>query len=129
MEELKWYTRGLLDHVTRTQASAYKNDPGVGIIEINNENSLVLQPRWLERLPEPFRGELETRWCAFARGKHATTAALRAAWGVNEGKTGPGLLENPTSAISTAAGRWTIRTPPSPPWSRTGGSRGALEPF
>ncbi|MFZ4765323.1 MAG: carbohydrate binding domain-containing protein [Roseimicrobium sp.] len=95
------YARQLLDHVNPHTGRAYKDEPGIAVIEMNNENSIALNPWWLSTLPEPFASELRTLFTKHLRGKYADTAALRVAWGLNDGSTGPDLLMNGDFAEQT----------------------------
>jgi hypothetical protein len=61
------------------------DDPAVAFFEINNENSLV---NWsgdapgahLDKLPEPFKGDLIAKWNAFLLDRYKTDDALTKAW-------------------------------------------------
>lgn len=88
------YARQLLEHVNPHTGRAYKDEPGIAVIEMNNENSIVLNPWWLSTMPEPFVSELRELFLKHLRGKYPSTDSLRAAWGVNDGSTGPDLIKN-----------------------------------
>lgn len=90
----KSYARQLLEHVNPLTGRAYKDEPGVALIEMNNENSLVLNPWWMSKLEEPFVGELRELFVKHLRTKYADTDKLREAWGLNDGSTGPDLIQN-----------------------------------
>ena len=92
IQALKDYARLLLTHVNPHTGLAYRDDPAVAILEISNEDSLMLNPWWLDRLPAEPAAELDRRWRAWLRTRYPDNAALRAAWGVDEGYTGPDLL-------------------------------------
>lgn len=94
IEMFRSYARQLLEHVNPHTGRAYKDEPGVAVIEMNNENSIVLNPWWLGALPEPFAGELRALFVKHLRGKYPDTGSLRAAWGVNDGNTGPDLIKD-----------------------------------
>ncbi|WP_075087674.1 carbohydrate binding domain-containing protein [Verrucomicrobium spinosum] len=116
---------------------AYKDEPGVAVIEMNNENSILLNPWWTASLPEPFKGELQGMFLKYLKGQYKDTAALQAAWGVNDGSTGPELIKNGSftdgakewfveatngaqataKAIGDGAVRWTSTAIGSVPWS------------
>lgn len=98
------YARQLLEHVNPHTGRAYKDEPGIAVIEMNNENSIVLNPWWLSAMPEPFAGELRALFVNHLRGRYASTEDLRAAWGVNDGSAGPNLLKNGDFAGRTK--RW-----------------------
>ena len=82
IEFQKKYAKDLLTHVNQYTGKAYVDDPGVAVIEINNENSVVASWSWgeLDELPEPYAGEFKSMWNAWLQKKYETTAALRQAW-------------------------------------------------
>ena len=67
------YAKQLLEHVNPHTGRAYKDEPGIAVIEMNNENSIVLNPWWLAKLPEPFAGELRELFVKHLRGRYADT--------------------------------------------------------
>lgn len=71
-----------LGRTNRYTGKAYAKDPGVAMVELTNENSLILL--WLtgglERLPEVHRAELDRQWNEFVRARYPTDAAIAAAW-------------------------------------------------
>ena len=90
------------------EALGLRDDPVLGIVEINNESSLIYawQTNGLDKYLEgDYRSALETQWNAFLRNRYSTTAQLRDAWGKTIGD-GPELLtEN----------RWTLENHSSGP--------------
>lgn len=98
IQTLKDYSRLLLTHVNPHTGIAYKDDPACPIIEISNEDSLVLNPWWTERLEGAQAAELRRRFNVWLRSRYKDTAALRAAWGVDEGYLGPDVL--PAAGLS-----------------------------
>lgn len=99
IDGLKDYARQLLNHVNPHTGRAYKDEPGIAVVEINNENCLILNPWWMETLPEPFAGELRGLWETWAKTKYqGDIAKLQAAWGLNDGKTGAELIPDPNFA-------------------------------
>lgn len=99
----KDYARQLLATKNPYTGLSLAEDPAVAIVEINNENSLLGMRtrdvgRDLEKLPEPFRGELAQLWNAWLQQKYPDSAVLSAAW--RHGATSPGR-----SAL-TEASRW-----------------------
>ena len=82
IELQKKYAKDLLTHVNPYTGKAYVDDPGVAVIEINNENSVVASWSWgeLDKLPEPYAGEFKALWNGWLQKKYRTTAALREAW-------------------------------------------------
>lgn len=103
----KEYARDLLTHVNPYTHTAYVDEPAVLNVEINNENSLVGDP-WanlgadLSYLPQPFAGELQSRWNSWLAAKYHTTAELNKAWLAGTTPPGPNLVTSaadPTSWV------------------------------
>lgn len=82
IELQKEYARKLLTHVNPHTGLAYTSDPCVAMVELNNENALIRNylSGAIDRLPEPYAGELGRQWNAWLRSKYASTKALQAAW-------------------------------------------------
>lgn len=81
----KDYARDLLDRKNPYRNRKYSDDPAVAIIEINNENTIVgwgndAAEAGLERLPEPFKGELVSIWNRWLTKKYGTERKLLAGW-------------------------------------------------
>jgi hypothetical protein len=99
----KDYARKLLTHRNPYTGRAYAEDPGVAFVEVNNENGLI--HAWLggqvDRLPDPFRRQLQQAWNTWLGLAYGNTAALRRAWGVKEEAPGPELLVNADFARGT----------------------------
>ena len=81
----KDYARQLLSAKNPYTGFSLAEDPAVAVVEINNENSLLGfwtrdLGRGLDRLPEPFRGELRGLWNAWLSRHYNDDEALRAAW-------------------------------------------------
>lgn len=96
IEYQKKYAKDLLQHVNPYTGKAYVDDPGVAVVEINNENSVVASWSWgqLDDLPEPYAREFQKLWNEFLTKKYGSTDKLRKAW---ECKTYP-FSENMISA-------------------------------
>jgi hypothetical protein len=97
IELQKEYARALLAHVNPHTGLAYRDEPALAFVEINNENSLVGWPHeaygeGLDALPEPFHAELVALWNAWLSGKYGDDAAVRAAWSGREAELGPSLV-------------------------------------
>jgi hypothetical protein len=82
IELQKEYARKLLTHVNPYTGMAYRDDPCVALVELNNENALFMgyHGRQIERLPEPYAGEFRKQWNDWLRKKYPSTAALLEAW-------------------------------------------------
>ncbi len=115
IELQKQYARALVDHVNPHTGLAYKDEPALAFVEINNENSLVGWPHeapgeGLDALPEPFRAQLVALWNAWLAGRYGDDATLAAAWSGGPGEPlGRSLLGRDTpwrfenQAAATAA--------------------------
>ncbi|MCL2744927.1 MAG: cellulase family glycosylhydrolase, partial [Planctomycetaceae bacterium] len=83
IEAQKKYARDLLTHVNPYTKTAYVNEPGVSMVEINNENSCVAQWAWgntLMQMPDPYLTDFRKQWNEFLRKKYKSTAKLSEAW-------------------------------------------------
>lgn len=78
----KKYAKDLLTHVNPYTKKAYVNDPGVAMIEINNENSVVASWSWgnLDELPECYKATLRGYWNEWLAKKYPSDTALKSAW-------------------------------------------------
>lgn len=89
------YARDLLTHVNPYTRLAYTEDPGVAMIEINNENSTVAS--WFqlhfEPLGPPYSDLFKRYWNEWLSAKYQTTAAMKTAWGEAADPLGPNMLE------------------------------------
>lgn len=93
----KEYAKRLLDRKNPYTGLAYRDEPALAVVEINNENSLVGWPgeapgAGLTELPPYFRGEVETAWNAWLRKTYADAAALTKAWAEGVTPAGPSLV-------------------------------------
>ena len=83
IEYQKKYAKDLLTHVNPYTKKAYVDDPGIAMIEINNENSIICS--WscgdLDNLPEPYASDFRKIWNEWLSKKYKNTAKLKAAWG------------------------------------------------
>ena len=72
------YTRKVIE------ALKLRDDPVLGVVEINNESSLIYA--WQNNLVDPYlagdyRTALQQQWNAFLKQRYTTTQKVRAAWG------------------------------------------------
>jgi len=101
----KEYAKDLLGRVNPYTKLAYKDDPALVMVEINNENSLVGDPwdgglgRGLEALPEPFKGEVVGAWNKWLASRYKDDVELTRAWMQGIPETGP--------LMTTKTTRWT----------------------
>ena len=132
------YSRKLLTTKNPYSGKAPFEDPGVAVIELNNENTLLMNPWWLGRLNDPFATEIRTQWNDWLLKKYPTNDLLTKAYGITDGALGPNLItvqpqpesakgpwgrENQSPALSTLTAiseggiRWEILQPGKDPWS------------
>lgn len=95
VRELKEYARLLLSHVNPHTGLAYRHDPAVAIVEITGEDSLAMDPWWIERLDGAPAAELRRQFNAWLRAAYRDDAGLRAAWGMAAG----GMLDGDGVAL------------------------------
>ena len=76
--------RDLLDHVNKYTGKRYADEPAVGMVEINNEDTLFMwgAEKHLEELAEPYAGVLEKLWNDWLVKKYGSREKLRDAWAV-----------------------------------------------
>ncbi len=89
-EEKDYYSR-LLNHVNPYTGRAYKSDPGIAVMEYDNENSMSIV--WAQGTFDTYASDptlypkygkpLEDSWHTWLQTKYATTTALAAAWGTS----------------------------------------------
>jgi len=97
IELQKDYAKGLLTHVNPYTHKPYTTDPGVAMVEINNENSLE-GDTWttigggLDNLPSPFNTELDGLWNDWLKKTYANDDAMKAAWTKGVTPEGPSLV-------------------------------------
>ena len=93
----KKYAKDLLEHVNPYTGNAYKDEPAVAMIEINNENSIVcMWGGWggLDQIRDPFLAELRKLWNAWLIEKYKDDAGLRKAWKAQSEPFGNEMLKN-----------------------------------
>jgi hypothetical protein len=91
----KDYARMLLTHQNPYTKTTYAHEPGVIVVELNNENTL-LNASWseLRQLPSPFKEELERQWRQWLREHYRSTDDLRRAWNAEAQPLGKEMLTN-----------------------------------
>ena len=91
----KKYAKDLLEHVNPYTGNAYKDEPAVAMIEINNEDSILnTWGGWgdLHQIQDPFLAELRRLWNEWLIEKYNDDAGLRRAWKVRSEPLGAELL-------------------------------------
>lgn len=80
----KKFHSDILNHKNPYTGLRYKEDPGIAMMELSNENSIIYT--WFSskhRMPslvEPYATDLKTMWNDFLKSKYADDAALKEAW-------------------------------------------------
>lgn len=91
------HARGVWGRVNPYTGRSYAEDPGVVVVELSNEHSLLAS--WgggIESLPTEHRARLEARFTSWLAGRYADDAALAAAWSCDCNH--PGLVEGESLA-------------------------------
>lgn len=96
IELQKDYARRLLTTKNPYTGLTPAEDPAIGIVELNNENSLLGfwtrdLGRGLDKFPEPFRSDLQAQWNAWLTRHYADDEALARAW-TPEPRSGESLI-------------------------------------
>lgn len=96
IELQKRYAYDLLTHTNPYTASAYKDEPAIAFIEINNENGLIhaYLGGQLDGLPPYYHNELNTGWNDWLLKKYGNHEALERAWHVSSVPRGENMLSN-----------------------------------
>ncbi len=97
------FSRLLLTHVNPYTGRAYKDEPGVCALEVDNESSVLAL--WLDgslgKLPNPYAENLRVSWNSWLSAKYGSEAALQRSWTeINAPIVGPDLLR--ASALKVA---------------------------
>ncbi|MSQ02205.1 MAG: hypothetical protein EXR71_09985 [Myxococcales bacterium] len=86
---LDWAT-AWLGRTNKYTGRRYADDPGVAMVELANEHSMLMA--WItggvDRFPEVHRAEIERQWNMFVRSRYPDDNALKTAW---TGGLHPGL--------------------------------------
>lgn len=82
IELQKEYARKLLMHINPYTSLAYKDDPCVAVVEINNENALFNQYHngGIDKLPDPYASEFRRQWNNWLQKKYRSTDELLKTW-------------------------------------------------
>ena len=115
IELQKKYAKDLLQHVNPYTGKAYVDDPGVAVVEINNENSVVASWSWgeLDTLPSPYADEFAELWNRWLLEKYGDTKTLRAKWNCKEYPLGAEQVANGLFTAEfkfNSTGNWRLET-------------------
>jgi hypothetical protein len=132
------YARKLLTTKNPYSGKAPFEDPGVAVVELNNENTLLMNPWWLGKLADPFAKEIRAQWNDWLIKQYKDSATLTKAYGITDGKLGPNLVpvqpqveaageawgredrndaHSTLTSLSEGGVRWEILQPGPNPWS------------
>ena len=96
IELQKKYARDLLTHVNPYTKTAYREEPAIAFVEINNENALFNS--WHRgqflNLPDPYLTLFRNRWNQWLEAKYGSTSSLRRAWSHGAVPLGPTIIVN-----------------------------------
>lgn len=88
----KEYAKKILSHYNQYTGLAYKDDPVMAMVEINNENSFyrnMLFQGGIDILPAVYHGVLNEKFQKFLFAKYPSFADLKSAWKINEDEPKP----------------------------------------
>lgn len=74
------YAQKLLTHVNPYSHMRPIDDRALALVEICNEHGMFLYPEKLEKLVEPYNGDLHQRWCQWLHDHYGTTQNVNNAW-------------------------------------------------
>ncbi|MBK1876253.1 carbohydrate binding domain-containing protein [Pelagicoccus mobilis] len=100
----KEYARKLLTHTNPYTGLTYAEDPAIAVVEVNNENGIFHQYYGgsLEKWPQAYKDQLNTKWNSWLSNRYADTAELLDAWSGESEAFGPEILSNPTFENGTS---------------------------
>lgn len=90
----KKYARDLLTHINPYTGCPYTDDPGVAMIEINNENGLIYEWLWgtINKLAPPYSDELRELWNRWLCRRYTSTERCREVFEMTARPLGEDLL-------------------------------------
>ena len=104
----KDYATKLLTPTNRFTGLPLAKDPAVAFVEIINENGII--QKWLDggldRLPNRYATNLQSRWNAWLAARYTNDATMLAAWNVINQPLGTNLLNN--GAFSNGLTSWVV---------------------
>lgn len=105
VDALKNYARELLTHVNPHTGIAYQNDPAVALVEVNNENTLMMNSFWPAKMSGSVRESIQAQWNDWI-GKNYTDKdeEWRQKWGTQQTSGGEDLLIN--GSFTNQASGW-----------------------
>jgi hypothetical protein len=112
IENQKAYARKRLLHRNPYSGMTYAEDPGVVVIEINNENSLT-HKSWeeLRQLKDPIKSEFHRQWTVWLLNRYGSDGGVRAAWSGNSIASHDTGQDTPAS-VAAGVGKVYVAPPP-----------------
>ena len=99
------YARNLLDRMNPLTGNRYADEPAIGCIELNNENTMMRDERAdYRRLPKPMRDVFTGLWTDWLKRKYGTTEKLRTAWNRDVQALGVEILKPEGWVVQNAQG-------------------------
>ncbi|MBO7680484.1 MAG: cellulase family glycosylhydrolase, partial [Thermoguttaceae bacterium] len=104
----KKYARDLLTHVNPHTGRPYTDDPGVAMIEINNENGIIHQWFWgaIDKLASPYSDELREMWNRWLVDHYGSTERCGEVFGMVDLSPGENLISPVPEELS---GGWQLQ--------------------
>jgi hypothetical protein len=99
------YARNLLDRKNPYTGNRYADEPAIGCIELNNENTMMRDERLdYRRLPKPMRDVFTGLWTDWLKRKYRSTEKLRVAWSRSVQALGEEMLGGEEWVVQNAQG-------------------------
>ncbi|MEN0039151.1 MAG: carbohydrate binding domain-containing protein [Cellvibrio sp.] len=118
----KEYATLLISHKNPYTNLTYAEDPAVAFVEINNENGIFQQyfDGSIDKWPQVFRTQLNSKWNNWLAAKYTTAAELESAWGAVDEPLGAEKLVN--NNFSDGISSWNLEQHDTAKASATTGS-------
>ena len=88
IELQKKFAREYLNHMNPYTRIAYKDDPSIVLVELQNERNMFHEWAWeWQTSPEPYKSEFKEKWNNWLIQKYGNTNNLRNAWKYYDGTT------------------------------------------
>ncbi|MCX7044206.1 MAG: cellulase family glycosylhydrolase [Candidatus Sumerlaeota bacterium] len=91
---LEQYARDLMTRKNTVTGKRYAEDPAIAVVEINNENTMIMDLRAeYTKIQGPIQEEFQREWTAWLKKKYGSTEALAVAWNKDAQPLGAELLK------------------------------------
>jgi hypothetical protein len=85
----KEYATQLLRHRNPRTGLRYVDDPALALVEICNEHGLLIRPRALGALADPYAEALQRQWNAWLLARYGSRARMASAWAADDSSPSP----------------------------------------